>query len=106
MRSIGPTEATQLSNREDALFLDIREESEYRSGHIPDSIHIPIRQLPDRVKELSRHKDRPVIAYCRSGNRSGSAGRILRKHGFEKVYNLGGGVTGWQKAGLPLKTKS
>ena len=102
MQSIGPTEATQLSNRENAIFLDIREENEFRAGHIPESIHIPIKQLPDRVAELSKHKGRPVIAYCRSGSRSGSAGSLLKKHGFESVYNLGGGIMAWQKANLPL----
>lgn len=105
MKSIGPTEATQLSNREDAVFLDIREEGEYRGGHIPESIHIPIKQLPERVGELGKHKGRPVIAYCRSGSRSSSAGSLLKKHGFENVYNLGGGITAWQKANLPLSKK-
>lgn len=105
MKSIGPMEATQLSNREDAVFLDIREEGEYRAGHIPESIHIPIKQLPDRVVELNKHKGRPVIAYCRSGSRSNSAGSLLRKHGFENVYNLGGGIMAWQKANLPLSKK-
>ncbi|MCO6412935.1 MAG: rhodanese-like domain-containing protein [Thiogranum sp.] len=105
MKSIGPMEATQLSNREDAVFLDIREEVEYRAGHIPESIHIPMKQLPDRVAELNKHKGRPVIAYCRSGSRSNSAGSLLKKHGFENVYNLGGGIMAWQKANLPLSRK-
>lgn len=105
LKAVGPMEATQLSNRENALFLDTRSEGEYRAGHIPESIHIPVKDLPDRVAELSKHKDRPVIAYCQSGSRSRSAGSILKKHGFENVYNLGGGIMGWQKAGLPLTTK-
>jgi len=105
MRSIGPLEATQLSNRQDALFLDIRDEGEYRAGHIPEAVHIPLKQLPDRVAELEKHKSRPVIAYCRSGSRSGGAGGILRKNGFETVYNLGGGIMAWQSANLPLSKK-
>lgn len=104
-RSVGPLEATQLSNRQDALFLDIRDEGEYQAGHIPESVHIPLKQLRDRVAELEKHKNRPVIAYCRSGGRSGSAGGILRKNGFETVYNLGGGIMAWQKANLPLSKK-
>lgn len=106
IRSVGPLEATQLSNREDAVFLDIREDGEYRSGHIPEAVHIPASQLSERAKELEKHKGRPVIAYCRSGSRSASAGRILKKNGFENVYNLGGGIMAWQNANLPLSRKA
>jgi rhodanese-related sulfurtransferase len=106
IRSVGPLEATQLSNRENAVFLDIREDGEYRSGHIPEAVHIPAKQLPERAKELERHKGRPVIAYCRSGSRSASAGRVLKKIGFENVYNLGGGIMAWQNANLPLSRKT
>lgn len=105
MKSIGASEATQLSNRENAVFLDIRDEGERKSGHIPESIHIPLKHLPGRVSELDKYKDRPIIAYCRSGTRSTGAGSILRKQGFEKVYNLAGGILGWEKANLPVSTR-
>lgn len=105
MLTVGATEATQLSNRENAIFLDIREDKEYKGGHIPEAIHIPLSQLTDRIAEIGKYKDCPVIAYCRTGNRSSSAGSILRKNGFEKVYNLGGGIVSWEKASLPVSTK-
>ncbi len=105
MKSVGPLQATQLSNRENAIFLDIREDAEYSTGHIPDAIHIPLKQLPGRIKELEKHRDCPVITYCRSGNRSTATGGILKKNGFESVYNLGGGIAAWQKANLPVSTK-
>ena len=105
MKSVGPVEATQLSNRENAVFLDTRDEGEYRAGHIPEAIHIPLKHLPDRVTELAKNKDFPIIAYCRSGNRSNQVGGILKKHGFENVYNLGGGLTAWQSANLPVSRK-
>ncbi len=105
MLTVGVVEATQLSNRENAVFLDIREDKEYRGGHIPEAIHIPLSQLSARVSELGKYKDRPVIAYCRSGNRSSSAGGVLKKNGFESVYNLGGGIAAWEKANLPVSTK-
>jgi rhodanese-related sulfurtransferase len=105
MKAVDPIQATQLSNRDSAVFLDIRDDGEYRGGHIPEAIHIPVKQLADRIAELSKHKDCPVIAYCRSGSRSNGAGRILKKHGFENVYNLDGGIAAWQKANLPLTTK-
>ncbi|MGB5297513.1 MAG: rhodanese-like domain-containing protein [Thiogranum sp.] len=105
MKAVDPVQATQLSNRENAVFLDIRDDGEYSGGHLPEAIHIPIKQLPERVAELNKHKDCPVIAYCRSGSRSNGAGSILKKHGFENVYNLNGGITAWQKANLPLSKK-
>jgi rhodanese-related sulfurtransferase len=105
MKTVDAVGATQLSNRESAVFLDIRDDGEYRGGHIPDAIHIPLKQLSERISELSKHKNYPVIAYCRSGSRSNGAGRILKKNGFENVYNLTGGIIAWQKANLPLSKK-
>lgn len=103
--SVGPMEATRLNNHENAVFLDIREDGEYKGGHIPDAIHIPYSQLSGRVNELNRFKNAPVIAYCRSGSRSAGVGGVLKKHGLEKVYNLGGGITAWQSANLPVTRK-
>ena len=103
--SVGPMEATRLSNHENAVFLDIREDGEYKGGHIPEAIHIPYSQLSGRVNELNRYKNAPLIAYCRSGTRSAGVGGVLKKHGFENVYNLGGGITAWQTANLPVTRK-
>jgi len=103
--SVGPMEATRLNNHENAVFLDIREDGEYKGGHIPEAIHIPYSQLSGRVSELNRFKSAPVIAYCRSGSRSAGVGGVLKKHGFEKVYNLGGGINAWQSANLPVTRK-
>lgn len=105
MQTVGAIEATQLSNRENAIFLDIREDREYQGGHIPEAIHIPLSQLSTRASELKKYKDNPVIAYCRSGSRSNAAGSVLKKSGFETVYNLGGGIIAWEKANLPVSTK-
>ncbi len=103
--ALGPMDATRLSNRENAVFLDVREDGEYNGGHIPQAIHIPYRQLSERITELGRFKNTPVIAYCRTGTRSSGVGGILKKHGFESVYNLGGGITAWQSANLPVTKK-
>jgi len=97
--------ATQLINREDAVVLDVREENEYLSGHIVNSIHIPMSYLAKRIGELDKHKDKPIIVSCRSGQRSGQACAMLKKQGFEKVYNLSGGMMAWQSDNLPLTRK-
>ncbi len=105
IKTVGPAEATQLINHEDALVLDLREDNEVRDGFILNSMHIPLGQLRDNLNKLGKYKERPVIASCRTGNRSGSACATLTKNGFGQVYNLKGGIVGWQNANLPLVKK-
>jgi rhodanese-related sulfurtransferase len=102
---IHPAMATQLINRENALILDVREDNEYREGHIVNSLHIPVGYLSDRMKELEKYKDRPIIVGCRSGQRSSQACATLKKQGFEAVYNLNGGIMAWKNDKLPLTKK-
>ena len=97
------TAALQLINHKKALVLDVREESEYKAGHILNSKWIPLGKLSERVGELEKYKEQPVVVVCRSGNRSGSACTALGKYGFTQAYNLAGGVMAWQKANLPLE---
>ncbi len=104
-RTVTPQEATQLINREDAVVVDVREDSEYHGGHIINALHIPLGHVQQRVGELEKHKDKPIIVGCRSGQRSARACGVLKKAGFDNVYNLGGGVLAWQNAGLPLSKK-
>jgi len=101
---ISPQQAVQLMSHESgSLVLDVREDSEYQTGHIKDSIHIPMGSLASRVGELEKYKAKNVILGCRSGSRSGRACSILKKHGFEKIYNLRGGVLAWENDNLPMK---
>jgi rhodanese-related sulfurtransferase/uncharacterized membrane protein YphA (DoxX/SURF4 family) len=88
----------------DYIFLDVRSEDEYKSGHIKDAVHIPVSELEDRLNELS--KDKPVIAYCNgsSCNRSQRAAQILVGNGFEEVYNMTGeGIIEWEEKGYPVE---
>ncbi|GAB4124921.1 MAG: hypothetical protein Fur0040_06950 [Sideroxydans sp.] len=95
--------AMQLINRQNALVLDVREQSEYDSGHVINSRLIPVGQLRQRVGELEKFRERPIVVLCRSGNRSANAAAFLKKEGFTKVHNLAGGIIAWQKANLPLE---
>ncbi len=101
IKQIGPQEAVMLFNHEDALMLDVREQSEWNDGHIAKARHIPLGKLKDRLSELEKFKGKPIVAVCRSGNRSGSACGILKKAGFENLHNLAGGMQAWEQAGLP-----
>lgn len=98
--------AVQLINHDSALLLDVREESEFREGHILNARHIPLGTLQKRLGELEGFKEKPVLVYCRSGHRSASACGALRKNGFQNVTNLKGGIMAWQNAGLPLNRGS
>lgn len=104
--NLTPAQATLLMNREDALVLDVRESGEWSSGHISGARHITLAQLDKRLSELDKFKDKPIIVVCASGNRSSSACGQLKKHGFGKVYSLGGGISSWRDSSLPLTTKS
>lgn len=99
---VGPMEATRLMNQENALFIDTREEAEFKQGHILNATHMPMSEFKRRLGELDKHKGRPVVTYCRSGSRSAHAGGQLKRHGFETVYNLHGGILAWQNANLPV----
>ncbi|MDP1635971.1 MAG: rhodanese-like domain-containing protein [Gallionellaceae bacterium] len=95
--------ATQLINHKNALVLDVREQGEYDAGHILNSKLIPLGKLRQRIGELEKYRERPILVVCRSGQRSASACALLGKQGFAQAYNLDGGVTAWQKASLPLE---
>lgn len=102
---LSPVEATLLINREDAIVIDVREQGEYAQGHIPNARHVPLGEISRRAGELDKFKSRPVILCCASGTRSASALSQLKKAGFEKLYNLRGGLAEWEKAGQPISRK-
>ena len=97
--------AVQLINRKDGVVIDVRDIGEFEAGHIAGAKHVPEAQLADRIKELEKFKDKPVILACRTGSRSGSAVKILRSNGFTEAVNLGGGIVAWEQAGMPLQKK-
>jgi rhodanese-related sulfurtransferase len=100
--SLLPQEAILLINHDDAIVLDVREDNEYVQGHILNSMHIPLSMLSEKIARLEKYRNRPIIASCKSGNRSSNACRQLKKNGFEKVNNLKGGIMAWESASLPL----
>lgn len=101
---LGPAEAVRMMD-DDTVVLDVRESQEYGTGHIKNAVHIPMSALKSRLTELDKYKNRNILAYCRSGSRSNYACKLLKKSGFENVYNLSGGVMGWANANLPLTKK-
>ena len=76
-RDIGTLEATRLINSSNAVLVDLRETQEFEGGRLPKAVHIPLSQIESRSGELAKLKDRPVVAYCMTGNRSGLAAKAL-----------------------------
>jgi len=100
---VNPGEATLLINREDAHVIDVREAEEFANGHLPEAKHVPLSKLSDRIAEIEKFKDKPVIVCCASGMRSSKACGQLGKLGFTRVHNLAGGIDAWVGAGYPVK---
>jgi len=100
---VGPVEATRMLNHDNAVMIDMREDKEFREGHIVNAIHLPASKQDNYNGKLEKYREQPLIVYCRSGQRSVAVCSKLRKQGFEAVYNLKGGVLAWQKAELPLE---
>lgn len=105
VQQLDTNQAVRLMNDTDVVVLDVRENNEYSTGHIQDAVHIPMASLGKRMNELEKYKDKNILAYCRSGNRSNQACRTLNKLGFAQVSNLAGGVMSWSSASLPLTKK-
>lgn len=105
-KNVSPKEAYQIikNNKKDVVIIDVRTPSEVKTdGKIPNSILIPLGNLGEGIDKIKNYKDKKVIVYCRSGNRSASASRFLTSIGFKEVYNLQGGINKWKKEGLPVK---
>ena len=100
VQSVDPAKAVDLVNHHDAVVVDVREDSEWKQGHVRGAKHIPLGQEGQRAQELPQG---PLVVMCRSGNRSATAAVRLKKAGFEPVYNLSGGIMAWRNAGLPLE---
>ena len=100
--NLSTAEAINLINRNHALVLDVRNEAEYAGGHIVDAKHIPLDKLAERLNELNKYKDKPILVNCQRGMRSAKACEILRKAEFKQIHNLQGGLDAWLAAKLPV----
>lgn len=95
VQNISPQElADELQQPDRPFLLDVREPFEAEIASIPGTSQlIPLGELQSRLSELDPQQD--IVIYCRTGNRSGQAMRILQEAGFDNVRNLSGGIVGW-----------
>jgi len=88
--SIGPQKAVMLINRQGAVVVDVREKKEFDTGHIVDSINIPLAKLKQRLSELRKHKEKPIVVVCKLGQHSSDAAKTLQESDYAEVFRLSG----------------
>jgi rhodanese-related sulfurtransferase len=105
VRQLSPLEVRyRLETPSPPFVLDVREPDEFMGelGHVGGSVLIPLRELPTRVGELEPQRHQDVIVVCRAGVRSATAAAMLTALGFERVWNMRGGMLDWNEAKLPV----
>ena len=92
--------ADAIANHEVTL-VDVRNQTEWNEGHIPEATHIMLGYLPERIAEVPVQNGHPVVVQCRSGARSAIAASILQANGIINVVNMSGGINLWKAKQLP-----
>jgi rhodanese-related sulfurtransferase len=98
--SIDVAQLDALLQQNAVRVLDVREDSEFRQGHVPGAIHVPVKRLPDRIAKLRR--DKPYAVICASGSRSEKATNYLLEQGFEGAVSVNGGTIAWARSGRAI----
>lgn len=91
----------QLKKPNNVVLVDVREPSEYASGHIPGAINVPVRSLTKNLDKIPT--DKPVVLYCSSGHRTAIGMTALRLLGYTNVRSFPPSINGWKEAGEPLE---
>jgi len=99
VEAIAPEEVARRVE-DGAQLIDVRTDHEWEAGHIAGAVHIRFEELSDHAGELD--KDRPLVLYCRGGNRSAVAAAALRGAGYDAVA-MAGGIAAWAEAEHPLE---
>lgn len=103
--SLSPYAATQLLNDGEAVFLDVRDDKEFKTGHIKGARSMPVAEVDKQIHDIEKFKERDVVVYCDNGMRASRVAGKLKKQGFAKLNTIAGGLAQWEKANLPLVSK-
>jgi UDP-N-acetylglucosamine--N-acetylmuramyl-(pentapeptide) pyrophosphoryl-undecaprenol N-acetylglucosamine transferase len=101
IKELSPQEVLNHQSNDGYILIDVREQSEYREGHIKNSTNLPLSTLMYEYKVIE--KEKPIVLVCRSGKRSLKALSFLKDQGFNNIINLHGGINAWTKAGYELE---
>lgn len=94
-QQIPQEEAKEMMDTQEVIVLDVREQNEYDSGHIPGAVLLPVGTIDeDTAAAVIPEKDSTVLVYCRSGNRSKTASSALAELGYTNIYEFGG-INSW-----------
>ena len=85
------------------VIVDVRTPEEFKQGHVPNAINVPLSEIIDNPAILASSKEKPIVLYCRSGYRAGKAAEALQKNGHQTLRHLEGDMQGWLKAGLSVE---
>ena len=103
VRSISvETLRTDLDAKKYPILVDVRTGGEFRAGHVPGAVNLPLDELPARIDELKGYKGKEIAVICQSGSRSTSAARILAEQGY-RVANVSGGTGAWIRSDFPTE---
>jgi len=106
--SIDVEEAAKMLHRDDVVFVDVRETTEYQQGTIPGAVHVPrglLEWYADPTQPVHRSElapDKTLVVFCAAGGRSLLAAKTLGEMGYSNVLNLEGGFNAWREAGKPV----
>jgi rhodanese-related sulfurtransferase len=99
---VSPQNATIMLNREDAVVVDLRNQSAFENGHILGAINIVHADFAANIKKIESYKNRTLILVADQDSNAASIGAKLQKQNFTKIYVLTGGIQAWQSSSLPL----
>ena len=100
-KPVSVSEAVSLINADKAVWVDVRDASEFAAGHMVDAINIPHPKLASELDRLEKHRDQVLILVDKMGQHAGAAGRLLGAQGYV-VRRLSGGAAEWRNQSLPL----
>jgi rhodanese-related sulfurtransferase len=98
---ISPADARKQTKGDEAVLIDVREESDWSEGHAKGARHLSRGTIELEIEEQVPDLKTPIICYCGGGSRSALVAESLQKMGYENVRSLAGGFRAWQEAGLP-----
>jgi rhodanese-related sulfurtransferase len=102
--TLQPSDFAASAKLPDTVLLDVRTPEEFASGHLPGAVNVDIESADFPARLMALDKSRPYAVYCRSGNRSKAAMTVMQQAGFDKLFDLGGGINAWKSAGGEVVT--
>ncbi|MBW3622073.1 MAG: sulfurtransferase [Armatimonadetes bacterium] len=107
IREVTPDEMERLRQTgAPVLVVDVRDEEDYREGHLPGAVSIPRGALEMNIDDHTTDEERPIVCYCGGGSRSALSALSLQQMGYRNVMSLSGGFRGWKESDRPVETET